>query len=89
MPEAKAYISYKMPCFKQGKNIVYFAGYKNHIGFYPMAKPIEKFKALLGTYTFAKGSVQFPLNEPQRLELIKTLVTYRLETMNTPKEREL
>jgi uncharacterized protein YdhG (YjbR/CyaY superfamily) len=45
LPEAEAYISYKMPCFKKGKNIVYFAGYKNHIGFYPTAKPIEKFKA--------------------------------------------
>lgn len=77
-PEAEEKISYQMPTFYQGGNLVHFAAYKNHIGFYPAPSGIEKFKQDLSKYKSAKGSVQFPLNQPIPFDLIQKIVTFRV-----------
>lgn len=78
-PNANEVISYKMPAYKQNKILVYFAGYKNHIGFYPTASGIEAFKEEIAKYKWAKGSVQFPLNKKMPLQLITKIVKFRLK----------
>lgn len=78
-PEAVESISYGMPAYKlNNKPLVYFAGYKNHIGFYPTPSGIESFDSDLAKYKYAKGSVQFPINEPMPLALIKKIVKFRV-----------
>ena len=79
-PQAEELISYNMPAFKQGGALVYYAAYKNHIGFYPTPGAIEAFKDELSVYKGAKGSVQFPLDKPLPLELISRIVKFRVET---------
>ena len=79
-PDATEAISYQMPTFKiNGKNLVHFAGYKNHIGFYPIPSGIEAFKKELSSYKQGKGSVQFPLDKPIPYDLIKKIVIYRVD----------
>ncbi|MCX6379634.1 MAG: DUF1801 domain-containing protein [Armatimonadetes bacterium] len=77
-PEAEELISYGMPAYKREGILVYFAGCKNHIGFYPTASGIEAFKQELSGYKSSKGSVQFPLDEPLPLELITKIVQFRV-----------
>lgn len=85
-PEAEESISYAMPAYKlQGKPLVYFAGYKNHIGFYATPTGHEAFKEALSRYKQGKGSVQFPITEPMPLELIKEIVTFRVNNIKNPK----
>lgn len=76
-PEAEEAISYQMPTFKLKGNLVHFAAYKNHIGFYPAPRGIEAFKEELSAYKGAKGTVQFPLNEPLPYDLIGRIVKFR------------
>lgn len=76
-PEATETISYQMPTFYLKGNLVHFAAYKNHIGFYPAPSGIAAFKDELSAYKGAKGSVQFPLNKPLPLYLIRKIVRYR------------
>lgn len=78
-PEAQEVISYNMPAFKQGKVLVYFAAYKNHIGFYALPSGNMAFQQELSKYKVGKGSIQFPLNEPMPFELIKLMVAFRVE----------
>jgi uncharacterized protein YdhG (YjbR/CyaY superfamily) len=78
-PEAKETISYAMPTFTLHGNLVHFAAYKNHIGFYPTPSGVEEFKERLSIYKGAKGSVQFPLTQPIPYDLIKAIVSYRVE----------
>ncbi|TDQ09205.1 iron chaperone [Pedobacter metabolipauper] len=78
-PYAEEKISYAMPTFTLNGNLVHFAGYKNHIGFYPAPSGIEKFKEELSVYKGAKGSVQFPLNKPMPLALISKIVAFRVK----------
>jgi uncharacterized protein YdhG (YjbR/CyaY superfamily) len=77
-PEAEEVISYGMPAYKMKRVLVYFAGCAKHIGFYPTSSGIASFKQELSAYKGAKGSVQFPLNEPLPLDLIKRIVRSRL-----------
>ena len=77
-PDAEERISYQMPAFSLNGNLVYFAAYKNHIGFYPTASGIEAFKKDLAEYKSAKGSVQFPINKPLPLPLIAKIVKFRV-----------
>ena len=63
---------------QNNKPIVYFAGYKKHIGFYPTAKPIEQFKDQLVPYKTSKGAIQFNINEPLPFSLIDEIVSYNL-----------
>ena len=72
-------ISYGMPAFKlNSKPLVYFAAYKNHIGFYPGASPIKVFKNELKDYKTSKGTIQFPLDKPLPLALVKKIVKYKV-----------
>jgi uncharacterized protein YdhG (YjbR/CyaY superfamily) len=75
--EAEEVISYQMPAYKLAGMLVYFAGCEKHIGFYPTPSGIEAFKQELSGYKGAKGSVQFPVNEPLPLELITRIVKFR------------
>jgi len=77
-PEAVEAISYQMPAFKQNGNLVYFAAYKNHIGFYPTSSGIANFKDVLSNYEMSKGTVRFPLDKPIPLELISKIVEFRV-----------
>ncbi|MGO4291708.1 iron chaperone [Chitinophaga sp. RAB17] len=78
-PKAEETISYGMPAFKQNGHLVYFAAFKNHIGFYPIPSGMEQFKAELAGYKTGKGSVQFPLDEPMPLTLIGKIVKFRVK----------
>jgi uncharacterized protein YdhG (YjbR/CyaY superfamily) len=78
-PEAEETIKYAMPTFTlNGGNLVHFAAFKNHIGFYPTPHGIEAFEKELSAYKGAKGSVQFPLDQPMPLQLISKIVKYRV-----------
>ncbi|WP_313561721.1 iron chaperone [Ruminiclostridium cellobioparum] len=76
-PEAAEKISYGMPTFTLHGNLVHFAAYKKHIGFYPTPSGIEAFKDELSVYKGAKGSVQFPADRPMPFELIGRIVKFR------------
>ncbi|MEZ4897359.1 MAG: DUF1801 domain-containing protein [Saprospiraceae bacterium] len=78
VPEAKETISYGMPTFKTTENLVHFAAYDHHIGFYPTPSGIQAFQEEINRYRWAKGSVQFPLTEPMPFDLIERMVTYRV-----------
>ena len=78
-PEAEEMISYNMPAFKLLGVLVYFAGYKNHIGFYPTGSGIKAFTKELSGYKTSKGTVQFPLEENLPLALITRMVKFRVK----------
>ena len=78
-PNAVEKISYQMPTFAQDRNLVHFAAYKNHIGFYPGASGIAAFKQELSKYKGAKGSVQFPIKDEPPYDLISKIVKFRVE----------
>ena len=78
-PDAKEKISYKMPTFTIYGNLVHFAGYDKHIGFYPAPSAIEKFKNELKEYKTSKGAIQFPLDESIPYELITRIVDFRVK----------
>ena len=78
-PEAEEAISYQIPTFKLNGNLVHFAAWKNHIGFYPTPSGTKEFEKELSKYERAKGSIQFPLNEPIPLALITKIVKFRLK----------
>lgn len=77
-PDAEETIGYQMPAYKYHGMLVYFAGYKNHIGFYPMPAGITAFKDELSVYKNAKGSVQFPLDQALPTDLITRIVKFRI-----------
>lgn len=79
VPNAEETISYAMPAFKlYGKHLVYFAAFKNHIGFYATPTGHKEFAAELSHYKTGKGSVQFPIDKPLPLLLIKKIVQFRV-----------
>ncbi len=78
-PEAQETISYQMPTFTLHGNLVHFAAFKNHIGFYPVPSGIEAFKDELAVYKQGKGSVQFPLDQPIPYDLIRRIVVFRVQ----------
>jgi uncharacterized protein YdhG (YjbR/CyaY superfamily) len=78
-PEAEEAISYQIPTFKFHGNLVYFAAFKNHIGFYPTSTGIEVFKKELSSFETAKGTVRFPIDRPLPLSLISKIVKYRVK----------
>jgi uncharacterized protein YdhG (YjbR/CyaY superfamily) len=77
-PEAEERISYRMPAYYLNGWLVYFAGFTNHIGFYPTASGIRAFEKQLSGCAHAKGSVQFPVEQPLPADLIKKIVSYRV-----------
>ena len=79
VPEAQEAIAYGIPTFKFHGNLVHFAAYKKHLGFYPTPSGLEAFKDELVGYKGSKGAVQFPLDQPIPYELIKRMVKHRVE----------
>lgn len=77
-PEAQEKISYQMPTFYFNGNLVHFAAFKNHIGFYPTPSGVDEFKDDLARYKGAKGSVQFPLDQEPPYDLIARIVAFRV-----------
>ncbi len=78
VPEAEEKISYGMPSFYLNGALVYYAGYKNHIGFYPVPSGMKAFKEELSVYKQGKGSVQFPFDKPIPFDLITEIVKFRM-----------
>ena len=79
-PEAEETINYGIPTFKlNDKNLVHFAAYKTHIGFYPEPSGMEKFSEELSAYDSSKGSVKFPLTQPIPYDLIRRIVEFRVK----------
>jgi uncharacterized protein YdhG (YjbR/CyaY superfamily) len=85
-PKAEEMISYNMPAFKLNGMLVYFAAYKNHIGFYPTASGIRVFKNEISEYKNSKGAVQFPIDKPLPIVLISKMVKFRVKE-NLEKEQ--
>lgn len=83
-PRAEEAISYGMPTFKLHGNLVHFAGYKNHIGFYPAPSGIDAFADELKKYKTSKGAIQFPIDEKLPLTLVTKIVKFRVKE-NTEK----
>lgn len=77
-PNADEAISYGMPAYKQQGALVYFAAFKNHIGFYATPTGHKNFAQALSVYKQGKGSVQFPINQPMPLKLIERIVKFRV-----------
>ena len=88
-PKAEETISYAIPTFVLNGNLVHFAGYKNHIGFYPAPSAGIAFKKELSKYKTGKGSVQFPLDHAMPLKLISDIVKFRVaENMEKVKKKK-
>jgi uncharacterized protein YdhG (YjbR/CyaY superfamily) len=86
-PAATEKISYQMPTFVlNGRQLVYFAAYEHHIGFYPGAVVIQAFESELNNYKTAKGTIQFPLDHPLPRDLIKKIVKFKVEENSTRKK---
>jgi uncharacterized protein YdhG (YjbR/CyaY superfamily) len=78
-PNAEEKISYAIPTFKLNGNLVHFAAFKNHIGFYALPSGNEAFQEELSAYKSGKGSIQFPLDKPMPLDLITKIVNFRVK----------
>ena len=78
VPQAEEVISYGMPAFRQNGMLVWFAAFKNHIGFYPIPSGIEAFKEELSAFKGTKGSVHFTFDKPLPVDLISRIVSFRL-----------
>jgi len=81
-------IKYGMPTFMKGANLVYFAGYKNHIGFYPAPVKDAAFTKALSVYKTGRGSVQFPHDKPLPLALVKRMIRLRLQQVAQPLKKK-
>ena len=82
-PEAEEAMAYGIPTFKlNGKNLVHFSAFKEHIGFYPTPSGIEKFKKELSAYEWAKGSVKFSLDKPIPYALIGKITQFRVKEVS-------
>jgi uncharacterized protein YdhG (YjbR/CyaY superfamily) len=86
-PQAVEKISYQMPAFYFNENLVYFAAFKNHIGFFPTSSGVAAFQKELAKYATSKGTVHFPLDKPLPLDLIKRIVKFRVKE-NSPKKAD-
>jgi uncharacterized protein YdhG (YjbR/CyaY superfamily) len=79
IPEARETIKYGIPTFELLGNVVHFGGYKGHIGFYPAPSGIEHFKEEITPYLASKGTLQFPLDKPMPLELVRRITEFRMQ----------
>lgn len=77
-PQAEEAMRYGMPTFRLNGNLVHFAAHKNHIGFYPSPSGIDAFRKELAQYKTSKGAIQFPLDMPMPIPLIKKIVKFRV-----------
>ncbi len=89
VPEATETIKYGMPTFVLRGNLVYFAAWKKHIGFYPITREMEaNIQALADYKTSGKGTIQFPYNQPLPVSLIRTIVQFRVKEHLASKEQK-
>jgi uncharacterized protein YdhG (YjbR/CyaY superfamily) len=88
-PQAEEVISYNMPAYKLNGILVYFAGYENHIGFYPTASGTEAFKQEFSVYKNSKGAVQFPIDKPLPLALIIKVVKFRINQTQQKQKNQI
>lgn len=79
VPDAEEAIAYQMPTFRLSGNLVHFAAFKNHIGFYPTPTGVEAFQDELIPYQHAKGSIRFPVDQPIPYDLIRKIVMFRVK----------
>lgn len=79
VPDIKETMTYQMPTFVLNGNLVHFAAYKKHIGFYPAPSGISNFLGEISKYKYAKGSVQFPLDQDLPIDLISRIVIFRVK----------
>jgi uncharacterized protein YdhG (YjbR/CyaY superfamily) len=86
-PDAAEAISYQMPTFKLHGNLVHFAAFKKHIGLYPTPSGVDAFEQGLAPYKKAKGSIQFPLDQPIPYELVTKIVEYRMQEQQARKKK--
>lgn len=88
-PQAGETINYAIPTFTLNGNLVHFAAFDKHIGFYPTPSGIAAFKKELAAYEGAKGSVKFPLDKPMPLKLITRIVKFRVaeQMKKSPKKK--
>lgn len=86
-PEAQEVISYNMPALKQGGILVYFAAFKNHIGFFPTASGVAAFADELTEYKLTKGTIQLPNNKPIPFDLLKRITKFRVEEVKAKKKK--
>ena len=86
-PDAVEAIAYQMPTFRlKGRNLVHFAAFKNHIGFYPTPSGIAAFGQELSPYVTGRGSVQFPLGGPIPHDLVRRIVAFRVNEVSAGKQ---
>lgn len=78
-PQATETINYGIPTFKLNGNLVHFGGYKTHIGFYPGSEAVEAFLPEVEKFEHSKGTIQFPLDEPLPVDLIRKITKYRVK----------
>ena len=78
-PLAHEAISYQIPTFRLNGNLVHFAAFKNHIGFYPGSEAIKVFKKEIASYKSSKGAIQFPLDKPMPITLIRKIIKHRVK----------
>jgi len=86
-PNAEETISYNIPAFMLNGPLVYYAAYKHHIGFYPTGAGIAAFKDDITSYKHSKGTIQFPIDQPLPLDLVKKIVRHRIK-MNVDKTKK-
>jgi uncharacterized protein YdhG (YjbR/CyaY superfamily) len=87
-PGASETMSYSIPTFDLGRaHLVHFAGFERHVGFYPTPNGIEAFKQELAPYKAGKGSVQFPLDRPLPVDLIRRIVEFRVAELTVNERR--
>jgi len=88
-PGAEETINYAIPTFTLKGNLVHFAAFKNHIGFYPAPSGIEAFRKELSVYEGAKGSIKFPIDKPLPLRLVTKIVKFRVkENLENAKQKK-
>ncbi|NPV41119.1 MAG: hypothetical protein HPY72_07245 [Anaerolineae bacterium] len=78
-PDAEEKINYGIPTFFTTENLVHFAGYKHHVGFYPSPSGIEHFKRELANYELSRGTVRFPLDKPIPYDLVARITEFRVK----------
>ncbi|KAB2881241.1 DUF1801 domain-containing protein [bacterium] len=88
-PKAVEAISYQIPTFKLHGNLVHFAAYKHHIGFYPTSSPVKVFAKELTSYKTSKGAIQFPIGEPLPLALVRKIVRFRVKESTEKAKRKI
>jgi uncharacterized protein YdhG (YjbR/CyaY superfamily) len=84
-PSSQEAINYQIPTFRLNGNLVHFAAFKNHIGFYPGSEAIKVFKKEIASYKSSKGAIQFPIDKSMPLNLIRKIVKYRVKVNSAKK----